>query len=141
VYTVSDQIRLIYHYYAAGIELRRIGSAGPLNLLMNLENCKEMLQDFQLLPQLVDVSTFLRLFRSVKLWEWEIADFLCKSSIKRSASNDDQSVVSSYSTLNGTTAMSVKQEVDPSDPYDFKGSIGHFSLNIWYLCLSLFRVS
>jgi hypothetical protein len=122
---------LIYHYYAAGIELRRVGSAGPLKLLMNVENCKEMLQDFQLLPQLVDVTTFLRIFRSVKLWEWEVGDFVCKSSIKRSSSNDDQSIVSSYSTLNGTTAVSTKQEVDPNDPYDFKGSVGHFSLNIW----------
>lgn len=50
-----DQIRLMYNYYAAAVESRRFGS-GPLKLLMNVDNCKEMLQDFQLLPQLVDVQ-------------------------------------------------------------------------------------
>jgi hypothetical protein len=55
-----DQIRIIYHFYAAALESRRMGS-GALQLLMSVENCKEMLQDFQLLPQLIDmhVSGFL----------------------------------------------------------------------------------
>ncbi len=51
----SEQIRLIYLYYANSVETRRIGS-GPMQLVMSLENCKDMLQDFEVLPQLIDVQ-------------------------------------------------------------------------------------
>jgi hypothetical protein len=128
---------LIYNFYAAAVESRRIGS-GTLKLLLSAENCKEMLQDFQVLPQLIDVQNFYRLFRSVKLWEWEMADFVIRSMnlARRMNSHDEnesKSIVSSYSTINPpSTAMSSKQqEVDPNDPYDFKGSVGHFSLSLW----------
>lgn len=51
----SEQIRLIYLYYANTVETRRVGY-GPLQLMMSLENCKDMLQDFEVLPQLIDVQ-------------------------------------------------------------------------------------
>jgi hypothetical protein len=49
------QIRLIYSFYAGSVETRRIGQ-GPVKLMLSLENCKEMLQDFEVLPQLIDVQ-------------------------------------------------------------------------------------
>ncbi len=51
----AEQIRQIYSFYATTVETRRVGS-GPLKLLLSLENCKEFLQDFQLVPQLMDVQ-------------------------------------------------------------------------------------
>ena len=54
----SWKIRLIYTYYAGSVETRRIGQ-GPVKLMMSLENCKEMLQDFEVLPQLIDVQVGL----------------------------------------------------------------------------------
>lgn len=87
----SEQIRLIYLYYANTVETRRIGN-GPVQLMMSLENCKDMLQDFEVLPQLIDVQSFNRLFRSCKLWEWDLADCLIRSNGRKSLTNDNASV-------------------------------------------------
>ncbi len=85
----ADQIRLIYSFYGTTVEHRRLGN-GPLKLLMSLENCKEMLQDFQLLPQLIDVQNLCRLFRSCKLWEWEVADMIIRANDRRNEDHDNR---------------------------------------------------
>lgn len=156
----AEQIRQIYSFYAITVETRRNGS-GPLKLLLSIDQCKEMLQDFQLLPQVIDVTTFQRLYRSCKLWEWDIGEMVMHikrissspNSKQQHRSKEDElmSLPSSFSTItngngngNGggghrtvanntittiTTASAL--EFDPQDPFDFKGSIGHFALSLW----------
>src|SRR4051812_21147678 len=41
-----------------------------------MENCKEMLVDFQVVPGIINAQDFNRLFRTCKLWEWRETDKL-----------------------------------------------------------------
>lgn len=83
-----DQIRSIYNYYSKSICHRKIifnknrGVVGNIKsevqstFMMSLENLNSFLKDFGVLPVLIDINSLIRIFRSVKLWEWELADSL-----------------------------------------------------------------
>lgn len=108
-----------------------------------------MLSDFQLLPQVVDMQTFVRLFRVVKLWEWQIAECAAEAlyggkavtggaggsavTSPTSASSpfmmrDDSMSVDVRSLALGSHASSGTDS--PLDPLDFRASVGHHSLTL-----------
>jgi hypothetical protein len=154
-------MRQIYAFYATNLETRRLGLSGypAMKLLLNIDHCKEMLQDFHLLPQLIDVQTFYRQFRSVKLWEWDIADYVLYMSGKqqtttiipnhRSSSNAshhqlfDQhqqqgGVLNSNVSVSGGVGggggghhhnQQASGLAAQYDPWDILGTIGHFSIS------------
>jgi hypothetical protein len=66
-----DQIRHIYTFYATTVERRRVGR-GRSHRMINLDQLRTMLTDFGVLPTYVDLSTFLNMYRDVKLWEWRL---------------------------------------------------------------------
>jgi hypothetical protein len=68
-----EQTKQIYFYYASSVEIRRIGN-GPSKVLLSFEDCKEMMADFHIVPQLLDGQSFTRIFRVCKLFEWKIAE-------------------------------------------------------------------
>lgn len=51
----AEQFRQIYKFYANTLEIRRLGS-GPMRLLLSADRCKEFLQDFQVIPHIIDVG-------------------------------------------------------------------------------------
>jgi hypothetical protein len=77
----SEQLHQIYGFYAISLEARRMSlpGTGAMKLQLSIDNLRELLTDFHIVPQLVDVQTFYRLFRATKLWEWEIAECILRS--------------------------------------------------------------
>lgn len=65
-----------------------------MKLLMSIESCREMLNDFQVLPHVIDAHGFLKLFRVCKYWEFEICDRMvtAEDCIARSGSADSGAV-------------------------------------------------
>lgn len=49
------QIRQIFGFYASTLEVRRLGH-GVNKLFMSIENCKEMLIDFQVIPGIINAQ-------------------------------------------------------------------------------------
>jgi hypothetical protein len=77
----SEQLHQIYGFYATSLEARRFSlpGAGAMKMQLSIDNLRELLTDFHLVPQLVEVQAFYRLFRATKLWEWEIAECILRS--------------------------------------------------------------
>lgn len=99
-----------------------------------------MLQDFHILPHLIDVQNFYRLFRSCKLWEWEVAEFVIRS-LRTQAKLQH---MASFNTLsfdpmdhhqlrsdfdNRSVATKDTHAKSGPDPFDFLGSVGHLSIS------------
>eukprot|EP01031_Cornospumella_fuschlensis_P030121 gene30121-36387_t len=135
-----DQIRQIYAFYATSVEIRRVGS-GVSKLLLSADKCREMLQDFQLLPQVVDMQAFYRVFRSVKLWEWNIAEsvllFLHHSgqtgdnvSVQPGASPAHNQFMPDNNDIRSVGMGGGSVAGFEHDPLDFRSSLGNFSITI-----------
>jgi hypothetical protein len=136
-----EQIRALYAFYANSLEQRRAGF-GPSKLLLSAERCKEMLTDFQLLPQVIDTQTFYRMFRATKLWEWDIAESTLQALHGHSAASvSPHSQGRTYLDDIRSIAGSIGIASGDNDPLDFRAALGNFGLSIGGLVELLSRIA
>jgi len=81
-----------------------------ISTYLSFDECREMLIDFGIIPDILDQQTFTKIFRSCKLWEWYIA-----ASIGNRRSNQDDST----STTLGDDSKTSPRRKSPQNFNDF----------------------
>jgi len=113
-------------------------AAAVATKMANFENVKDCLVDFGIVPKYVDHSTFIKLFRSIKLWEWCVGEkFLIDrlthslsvaaagTAVRENGSNG--SVVNLSQVINLDSTHVISEVV----PFDYSVSLGNLSITSW----------
>jgi hypothetical protein len=109
--------------------------------MANFDNVKDCLVDFGVVPKYVDHSTLIKLFRSVKLWEWCVGErFLVdrmSHSLTVAATNAGAGGVGGSPENGSVVALSQVMNLDHSHviseviPFDYSVSLGNLSITSW----------
>jgi hypothetical protein len=92
-----EQLKNIFIGYGTRTVSQRSGSPtnhtttaanNNITTYLGFDECREMLIDFGIIPDILDQQTFTKIFRSCKLWEWYIA-----ASIGNRRSNQDDTTI------------------------------------------------
>ena len=96
----------------------------PSKHMLGFEECREMMADFRIVPQLLDSQCFARLFRTCKLFEWRLAEM--------DSSNADA--------IGGSAAGKPNPALQ-EDFFDFKSTMGNYSLTFYGFLELLTRIA
>jgi hypothetical protein len=94
--------------------------------MLGFEECREIMADFHIVPQLLDSQCFARIFRTCKLFEWRLAAI-------------DKSTVDLATTSGSTTGK--HNPALQEDFFDFKSTMGNFSLTFYGFLELLTRIA
>lgn len=169
----SEQLRQIFGFYSRSVDLNRHGklkltpagamatttvnAAGMKNekeaavvatKMANFDNVKDCLVDFGVVPKYVDHSTFIKLFRSVKLWEWSVGekfliDRMTHTLAQQQAAALDNAagggaagengggVAESVQNLSQVINLDATHVISEVVPFDYSVSLGNLSITAW----------
>lgn len=90
--------------------------------MLGFEECREIMADFHIVPQLLDSQCFARIFRTCKLFEWRLAAI-------------------DSSTVDLATSAGKPNPALQEDYFDFKSTMGNFSLTFYGFLELLTRIA